>query len=373
MNYYYGTTLIKSAHSNNYKVGRDNTPITEICIHHCAGNISVSSLGDLWQNPNRLASSTYGINGKEVGLYVSEKDTAYCNSNAESNKRSISIEVANSTGSPDWKVSDESFETLVLLVADISKRHNFGKLILKENLTYHSMYSNTLCCGPYLLSKLPELCNRVNNINGFTENNNLNEQEFFIECLEKITKNLWQDFKLLPSVCIAQAILESGWGKSELAQKANNMFGIKTTSNWNGKSYFIKTSEYVDGKYIEIIADFRLYETTKDCVNDRCIKLTTMERYKKLVNNTDYISCCNLLQSCEWATSPTYAEKLINLINKYGLTKFDIIPDVKIPETPDVEIPETPDVEIIETNKDIIKKIIKLIKRICNLILKLFE
>ena len=160
-------TSVIPAHTNNFTVDRsaNGAHISEICIHHAAGNISVKTLGALWQNPNRAGSSHYGVSGTNIGQYVKESNIAWTNGHWPSNKRSVTIETSNSSGAPDWLVSDTTLDTLIRLVADIARRNNLGKLVVGKNLTYHSMYANTLCPGPYLLSKLSEIAIKANRIN----------------------------------------------------------------------------------------------------------------------------------------------------------------------------------------------------------------
>lgn len=151
------------AYKGNYTANRSRySSIKEIAIHHCAANTSIASLGALWQKVGRNGSSHYGINGTQVGQYVLEKDIAWTNSNWDSNCRAVTIEVANSSGAPGWKVSDASINTLVHLVADIAKRHNLIPLVLGKNVTWHSMYAATQCPGPYLYSRLGEIVKRAN-------------------------------------------------------------------------------------------------------------------------------------------------------------------------------------------------------------------
>lgn len=162
----YMVTKFLPASTENYTQDRSSTggKISEITIHHAAGNISIESLGSLWQNPNRHASSHYGISGTKVGQYVKERDVAWTNSNWEANCRAVTIEVANSTSEPNWEVSQSSLTTLIYLVADIAKRNNLGKLVVGQNLTYHNMYSSTVCPGPYLMSKLEFIASEANKV-----------------------------------------------------------------------------------------------------------------------------------------------------------------------------------------------------------------
>lgn len=154
------------AYSGNYTKGR-TSKITEICIHHTAGVMSIEGIGTLWQTVGRNGSSNYGIgNDGRIGCYVDECDTAWCNSNWNSNCRSVSIETSNSSNGGNWPVSDNALNSLIKLVADIAKRNGMGKLVKGKNLTWHSMYTATACPGPYLLSKIDYIIEQANKING---------------------------------------------------------------------------------------------------------------------------------------------------------------------------------------------------------------
>ena len=158
-------TVFVAAHPSNYTAGRSKA-VTDITIHHMAGRCTAKRCGEFWQDPNRNASSTYGIgyNG-EIGCYLDENDTPWTNSNWDSNCRSITIEVANEYQGGDWKVTDASLKSLIKLVADIAKRRGLGTLVKGKNVTWHSMFSNTNCPGPYLLSKMDYIVAEANKIN----------------------------------------------------------------------------------------------------------------------------------------------------------------------------------------------------------------
>ena len=125
---------------------------------------------------------------------------------------------------------------------------------------------------------------------------------------------------VLPSVTIAQAILESGWGTSTLATKANNLFGIKGT--YNGESYTANTKEYVNGAYQVVKANFRKYPTFEDSIEDHS-KLLTADRYSGARWKTDYKEVTAALSSAGYATDPNYASTLNELIEEYNLTSYD--------------------------------------------------
>ena len=155
------------AYEGNYTKNRKEwgvDKISEICIHYMAGNCSIETLGDIWQTPGRNGSSTYGIGSDgRIACYVDENDIAWCNSNWESNKRSASIETANLQPSPE--VTEAALNSLIKLVADIAKRNGMGTLVKGQNVTWHSMYTDTSCPGSYLLSKMDYIVEQANRIN----------------------------------------------------------------------------------------------------------------------------------------------------------------------------------------------------------------
>lgn len=144
-----------------------NKPITKITIHHMAGFMSVEECGAMFAQSSRQASSNYAIDSTgKVGMYVEEKDRSWCSSSPENDNQAITIEVANSTGAPDWKISDKAMEKLIELCTDICKRNNIEKLNFtgnkNGNLTMHKYFAATACTGPYLESKFPYIAEEVN-------------------------------------------------------------------------------------------------------------------------------------------------------------------------------------------------------------------
>ncbi len=142
---------------------------------------------------------------------------------------------------------------------------------------------------------------------------------------------------ILASVTLAQSILESGWGKSELAQNANNMFGMKTSlsgntwsgSAWDGTSvYTKKTNEEVNGKTITITASFRKYASIEKSISDHSAYLIGAKngsslRYAGLTKATTYKAQIQIIKNGGYATSSSYVTQVCNLITKYNLTKWD--------------------------------------------------
>ena len=139
-------TVKVPANSSNYTVGRSGRKIEMIAIHHMAGILTAKQCGNIFAKAGRGGSSHYGI-GKdgEIGQFVNEEDTAWTNSNWDSNCKSVTIETSNCEIGGDWRVSDNVLNKLIELVADIAKRNNLGKLVKGKNLVWHSMYTATSC------------------------------------------------------------------------------------------------------------------------------------------------------------------------------------------------------------------------------------
>ena len=122
---------------------------------------------------------------------------------------------------------------------------------------------------------------------------------------------------------IAQAIIESAAGKSILASKYFNFFGMKTSSSWHGASVNLKTKEeYTPGKLTTITDGFRVYSNMEDGVKGYYDFIST-KRYANLKTATDYKQYATLIKADGYATSSTYVKTLCDTVTKYGLTAWD--------------------------------------------------
>ena len=143
-----------------------NSKINAIVIHHVAGNATVEALGEGFADPKREASSNYGVGTDgRIGCYVEEENRAWTSGNREIDNRAITIEVANCSGEPDWKVSDQALESTIALCYDICRRYGFKLTYTGDksgSLHMHKWYQATGCPGPYLESKFPYIAEEVN-------------------------------------------------------------------------------------------------------------------------------------------------------------------------------------------------------------------
>lgn len=164
--------------SPNKTVNRKHA-IDTITIHCVVGQVTVERLGEIFADPNRNASSNYGV-GKDgrIGMYVEEKDRSWCSSNAANDHRAVTIEVASDSKHP-YAVTDAAYNGLIALVADICKRNGKKKLIWfgdktktlaytpkKDEMvmTVHRWFANKSCPGDYLYNLHGQIAAEVNKL-----------------------------------------------------------------------------------------------------------------------------------------------------------------------------------------------------------------
>lgn len=119
------------------------------------------------------------------------------------------------------------------------------------------------------------------------------------------------------SITLAQGLLESGAGNSKLSRSSNNHFGIKADKSWKGK----RTSSMDNGK----LCYFRKYNSVRDSYEDHSMFLVNRQRYASLfkLKKSDYKGWAKGLKKAGYAEDPAYPTKLINLIERYGLQRYD--------------------------------------------------
>lgn len=148
-----------------------------------------------------------------------------------------------------------------------------------------------------------------------------------------------EDYKrtgILASVTLSQAILESGWGKSGLAQKSNNLFGIKASvsgntwkgSTWNGSYVTIRTKEHYSSGTTTITARFRKYPSVAKSIEDHSAYLKYAKngsryRYAGITSTRDYRRQLRIIQNGGYCTGSSYYSQLVSIIQSYNLTRWD--------------------------------------------------
>jgi flagellum-specific peptidoglycan hydrolase FlgJ/nucleoid-associated protein YgaU len=159
-------------------------------------------------------------------------------------------------------------------------------------------------------------------LNSLHFSNNARSQQF-IESVAAGAVQGWSKYKVLPSITVAQAILESGWGQSSLSTSAHNLFGIK--GSYNGHSVTMRTREVYGGRSVYINDNFRAYANNSESVEDHGNFLASNRRYNNLIGDTNYVSVANKLRQDGYATDPSYAQSLIKLVQTYNLTQLDAV------------------------------------------------
>jgi len=138
----------------------------------------------------------------------------------------------------------------------------------------------------------------------------------YIERYHKMAQEQMARYGIPASITLAQGLLESGAGRSELATEANNHFGIKVGTGWTGP-YVVKSDDRPDDR-------FRKYKSVKESYEDHA-QFLMKPRYQSLfrLSKTDYKGWAYGLKQCGYATSPTYAQQLIHIIETYNLHQYD--------------------------------------------------
>lgn len=139
----------------------------------------------------------------------------------------------------------------------------------------------------------------------------------YIDQYKEIAVQKMKEFKIPASITLAQGIFESACGTSKLATEGNNHFGIKCHKNWEGMTILIDDDELQEC--------FRKYEKVEDSYSDHSLFLTTRDRYKNLfkLNIMDYKAWARGLKEAGYATNPEYANRLISLIERFNINRWD--------------------------------------------------
>ena len=160
---YTNSSLVNYIDLSPGNYGPRDHKIDTITIHHMAGNLSVETCGQLFHK--KKGNSNYGIGSDgRIALYVEEQNGAWTSSNKANDMRAITIEVANNSGAPNWTISPQALNSLLILCADICRRNDIKALIWSpnksdrinhrngSNMTMHKDFSATACPGPFIES-----------------------------------------------------------------------------------------------------------------------------------------------------------------------------------------------------------------------------
>ena len=174
-------------------------------------------------------------------------------------------------------------------------------------------------------------------------------QQAFIQSVAPGAIQGWNEYKVLPSITVAQAIVESGWGRSTLSTQAHNLFGIK--GSYNGNSVVMRTREVYGVRSVYVNANFRAYANNSESVTDHGRFLNVNSRYSNLLGDTNYVSVANKLQQDGYATDPSYANTLIRFVQTYNLNQLDAVAlSGKVVTNKQTESAQTPETNVTVSN-----------------------
>ena len=190
--------------------------------------------------------------------------------------------------------------------------------------------------------------NSITDLSALHFSNNASQQAF-IQSVAPGAIQGWNEYKVLPSITVAQAIVESGWGHSALSTQAHNLFGIK--GSYNGNSVVMRTREVYGGRSVYVNANFRAYANNSESVTDHGRFLNVNSRYRNLLGDTNYASVANKLRQDGYATDPSYASTLIRFVQTYNLNQLDAVAlSGKVVTNKQTESAQTPETNVTVSN-----------------------
>ena len=256
--------------------------------------IKIDSIREYIEVTDKVSENNKQLNWKEVAsIYGAKKD-----SDINDVKDDIVSEIANS-------------------FYNNGKVINFKDAISKNNLSAREEKK------AYKIFKKLEYVSIRRKLDGGNE-----VKDEFIASLIEPSKNVYKKYGILPSVLISQAILESDWGRSDLASKYKNYFGIKADESWTGNKIKMKTKE----NHNDVIKDyFRVYDSIEESMDDFGKFLNENSRYRNngVFSAKSYIEQAQSLENAGYSTvknergEKIYADLLIDVIRENNLMIID--------------------------------------------------
>ena len=268
--------------SPNHYNGRNHS-IDTITIHCVVGQCSVETIGSIFANANREASSNYGIGyDGRIGLYVDEKNASWCSSSYSNDNRAVTIEVASDTYDP-YAVTDKAYNALIELVADICKRNGIKKLVWSTdkntrinhlngcNMTVHRDYATKSCPGDYLYNRMGDIASKVNKKLNTTSESEENTMEAKLNDKNNFVWVIKKDLILLKKLGVITQGVDD-----------NYMFG-------NGTLEAIKQVQKKAGIKVDGICGTDTVKAIGKLLNDAVSKTSTAElnKYKTALSNAN--------------------------------------------------------------------------------------
>jgi flagellum-specific peptidoglycan hydrolase FlgJ len=190
-----------------------------------------------------------------------------------------------------------------------------------SNATLSGLKTSMMIGASALSVSSAVLPSAVNVVSANTVQTTFNQAQIVAQ-VGQAAQSIAPQYGLYASIMAAQALLESGYGQSTLASKYNNYFGIKAS---DGQAYVaMPTTEFINGKWVYLIEKFRTFNSIAEGFISNAKLLSGWSFYEGCwkKNCNSYVDAANWLQG-RYATDPTYASKLITIIQTWNLTKYD--------------------------------------------------
>lgn len=326
-----------------YKSSPRTHSIDRFTPHCIVGEWTAKQGADYFVNSGKHASANYII-GKDgdIAIGVEEGDRAWTSSSSANDNRAITVECASEKTSP-YTFPQKTYDALIKLCCDVAIRYNKTKLVYIANkeeaikyepkegelqLTLHRFFANKSCPGDWFILMIPDFISKVNSVIGGYDM----DCAAFIEKVANLIKKYNNQFGFCNvSVPLAQCILESGWGGSELAKNANNYFGLKHRDgrcpSACGVYYKIGSEQNPDGSYSSDAMCWEKFDSLESCVKGYYEFLSNAPggRYDNLKGVLSPDIYVRLIKDDGYATSLDYVDKILNVINKNELRKYDVL------------------------------------------------
>lgn len=354
-----GITVVRAKNGGNYSKGRNGYSIDTITPHCTAGLMSDSCIKTFYSTVDYCPNYSIGETGTIFG-HVSEANRSWCTCSSYNDNRAITIE-CDSEASGECFMPAAVINSLKKLCINICKFYGKTRLVcdyslgntahykgtVKEltypsndgktmYLTFHRWFTAKSCPGDYFYSKAKTFAEEVTAaLGGTTQTTKMSDlikssadastKKAAIAKVGDLFTADQASSGILASISLAQFILESGYGTSELAQNANNLFGMKSSlsgNNWG--------SPWKGATYNYNGATWRKYDCIEDSIKDHSTYLANAKsgsslRYKGLVGCTDYTKAASIIVNGGYAGAGNlkYAKSLTTLVSQYNLGQYN--------------------------------------------------
>jgi len=202
----------------------------------------------------------------------------------------------------------------------MNKSANTAALKIAENSQLPGMNASVLKINSKLEKIAQQLLATVNSHKIENQTGGNQSPAEFVSSIWQQVKSIAKKLDVNPIGILAQTVLETGWGKhiakDKFGNSSNNLFGIKTNADWQGKSLNAKTQEFRQGHFVSVKQEFKAYESIEEALQDYSSLLQNSSRYEQVVNSGDNVDqFAKSLQKSGYATDPDYGRKIMSIVH----------------------------------------------------------